>query len=97
MKHDHAADIARAAADVLALTPQARNLLENELRQKFGGEVLRIHDRPPVTVERVNAALLARKPVVAIAAEMGLHRSTIYRMLNAKSRARGAKCDKGGG
>ncbi len=90
---DYAAEIARTAADVLALSPQARGLLESEIRGRFGGEVLHIADRPVVTPEVVDARLRAGKPVAVMVRELGVSRSTIYRLIResgARNRAKTA-------
>lgn len=97
---DHAAELAQAAAEVLALPPQAAALLASEFRHRFGGEVLRIPERAPVTPDLIDARLRAGASVSRIAAETGLHRSTVYRLLardGLKSRAKPAKCDTAGG
>lgn len=97
---DHAAEIVRVAADVLALTPQAAQLLDSELRQRFGGKTLRVPERAPVTPALVDQRLRAGLTVARISAETGVHRSTIYRLLDRKgmkSRAKPEKCDSTGG
>mgnify|MGYP000479256439 CR=1 FL=1 len=92
---DYAADIAQMAADMLVLNPGAAARFEAELRQRYGGEVLRIAPVAPVTPEGVDADLRARKPVSAIAAEYGVHRSTIYRLLRRKKSRAADVCDTG--
>lgn len=81
-KHDHAAEIAQMAADMLVLAPREAAKFENELRARFGGASLRIAPTPPVTPEVVDAGLRARKPVAVIATELGVSRATIYRLLH---------------
>lgn len=80
-RQDHAAEIARVAAEVLCLPAQAACRLEGELRERYGGKRIRIAERPSVTPALVDSWLRSGLGVRQIAAEMGLHRSTIYRML----------------
>lgn len=77
---DHAAEIAALARQV---PPES---FECALRRRFGGETLRISERPPVTPEQVDAGLRQGKPVSALVGELGVGRSTIYRMLRARNR-----------
>lgn len=90
---DYAADIAQMAADMLVLNPSVAARFEAELRQRYGGEVLRIAPVAPVTSASVDAALRARKPVATIAADNGVHRSTIYRLLRRKKSRAAEHCD----
>lgn len=55
--------------------------IEAEIRRRFGGEQVRIAERPPLTLERIDAALRERKPVRVVASELGVSRATIYRYL----------------
>jgi DNA invertase Pin-like site-specific DNA recombinase len=72
------------------LDPQALAAAEQKLRHELGGQQLRIAERPPITLERINAGLRARLPVVEIAAGLGVSRATIYRHLGRKKSQRAA-------
>lgn len=80
MKPDFVAEFVALARE----TPPDR--LETEIRARFGGLQVRITATPPrpaPTVDDVDARLRQRMPVVAIAAELGVSRATIYRLLHA--------------
>lgn len=80
-------DFVEELADIAyesGIRPEAVNVLKSKLRRDFGGLTVTIARREPVTLERVNAALRAQKSVRTISKEMGLSRSTIYRMLSCR-------------
>lgn len=87
---DFACEIVGLMREVGGVDPAAACKVEIELRRRYGGKVLQIERRPVVTIDDVNSALRQRKPVRVIAAETGLSRSTIYRMLGTKSLKRPA-------
>ena len=60
--------------------------LESEIRARFGGRQVRIDPAPPrqmPSVSDIDARLVQKMPVTHIAADLGVSRSTIYRLLNA--------------
>lgn len=60
--------------------------IETAIRSRFGGREVRIDRQAPAarpTMGDIDDRLRQRKPVTAIAAELGVSRATIYRMLNA--------------
>ena len=81
MKRDFATEFVALAREVAAVSPDAGARLESELRQRYAGEPIRIAERPPVTPERVDELLRQRKPVRVVAADLGVSRATIYRLL----------------
>lgn len=93
---DYTARIAAIVCQALAADPRAVPRAEAALRRELGGRQVRIAERPappPITVDAINAGLRQRKPVAAIAQEMGCSRATIYRHLarpGKKSQAPGA-------
>lgn len=91
MMDDWAAKIAALAAGA-AGTPDAAATIAARLRAELGGQRVRIEARPPVTLERIDAGLRSGKTVARIAADMGVHRETVYRHLRRKSPRRAA-CD----
>lgn len=90
---DYAAQIAQAVGEVLALDTMASGRVAEAIRERFGGQRLRIEAVAPVTLEAVDAGLRERKPVAVIAGEVGVHRSTIYRLLGRKKSRPGGGCD----
>lgn len=78
---DHAARIAAIACQALAADPAAGRQIEAALRRELGGQQVRIAERPPITLDAINAGLRERKPVRVIAAELGVCRATLYRYL----------------
>lgn len=81
MRRYDARDLVGLLQDVIVLAPQDAARIEAALRQRFGGSVVHIAERPPVTVADIDAGLRNRKPVALIAKETGVSRATIYRML----------------
>lgn len=78
MKPDIVAEIVTLAREL----PPER--LETAIRSRFGGQVVRITSAPPrpsPTIEDVDTRLRQRMPVTAIAADLGVSRTTIYRLL----------------
>lgn len=84
MKTDAVQQILEIVGSVANVDPLAMLRADRAIRREFGGTALKIQVRPPVTIEQVDAGLRARKPVALIAAEAGVSRSTIYRMLGRK-------------
>lgn len=64
----------------------SRGEAEALLRRELGGQQLRIEERPPLDMSKVDALLRQRVPVREIADGLGVHRATIYRHLTPKSR-----------
>lgn len=60
---------------------QALARAEQAIRREFAGARLRIEPRAPLTIEDIDVRLRQRKPVAAIAPELGVSRATIYRMI----------------
>lgn len=83
MKVDFVAEFVALARQVPA------EALETELRARFGGQQVRIEPVPPrqpVQIDDIDARLRQRMPVRVIAADLGVSRATIYRMLNGARR-----------
>lgn len=85
MSEDWAAKIAALAA-AAAGAPEAGARIEARLRAELGGQRVRIEQKAPITVEMVEAGLRRGLPVSKVAATMGVHRSTLYKLIG-KSRA----------
>lgn len=85
---DFAAQFAALACEIAGADPSRVQLLEHELRRRYGSTCVRITPRPPVTLERINARLQAGLKVREIARETGLSRSTIYRHLGRRKSQR---------
>lgn len=81
MKPDAVQMILKIVGDVATVDPAAILRAEMAIREEFGGKSLRIQHRAPVTLDQIDAGLRQRKPVAVIAAEVGLSRASIYRML----------------
>lgn len=86
-------------SDLIALVEQVANTdgatsakLEQELRNRYGGELIRIRREAPITLQVINDALYQGKHVRQIAVEHGVSRATIYRHLN-KNRKKMTTCD----
>lgn len=78
---------------VTPLDAHAVHAVDRAIRAELGGCRIPAHAPPAVTLEQVDQRLMQRMPVRQIATELGVHRSTLYRLLNArsrKSRERGA-------
>jgi DNA invertase Pin-like site-specific DNA recombinase len=88
---DHAARIAAIACQALAADQNASARVEAALRRELGGQQVRIAERPPITVEAINAGLRERKPVRVIAAELGVSRATLYRHLGKPRKSQAVK------
>lgn len=85
MKADAVQQILEIVGTVARVDAAALSRADQAIRREFGGTAMRIQPRAPVTIEQIDASLRQRKPVAVIAAEVGLSRATIYRMLG-KSR-----------
>lgn len=87
---DNAARIAMIACQALSVDMAAASQVEDAIRRELGGKRVQIAERPPlaqpptVTLAQINEGLHARKPISVIAAEMGVHRATLYRHLKTK-------------
>lgn len=90
MKADAVQQILEIVGTVARVEPAALARADRAIRQEFGGTAVRIQPRAPVTMEQIDAGLRQRKPVAAIAAEVGLSRATVYRMLG-RSRIKNRK------
>lgn len=82
---DFVSEVTGLMREVGGIDPASAAKVEVELRRRYGGKMIQIERRPIVTLDDVNSALRQKKPVRLIAAETGLSRSTIYRMLGSKS------------
>lgn len=82
-KLDFVAEVV-ALAGKAGLDAKASARLENEVRCRFGGQRVRIEERAPITLERIDATMRQGKPVAVVAAELGCSRMTIYRHLKKK-------------
>ena len=86
MKPDFVAEFVALARQTMPdAPPDALRRLETGIRDQWGGRQVRIEPVPvPAgpTIDEVDARLRQRMPVRAIAQELGVHRSTIYRMLD---------------
>lgn len=85
MKTDAVQQILEIVGTVAKIDAMALSRADQAIRREFGGTAMRIQPRAPVTLEQIDAGLRQRKPVAAIAAEVGLSRATIYRMLGKSS------------
>ena len=85
MKQD---DLHRIMDVIARVTPigEARAVAERQLRAELGGQRLRIDARPPLEMGLVDTRLRERIPVREIARELGVHRATLYKHLQPKSR-----------
>lgn len=85
MKQD---DVQRIMAVIERVAPigEARAMAEQQLRAELGGQRLRIEARPPLDMGFVDQRLRQRVPVREIARELGVHRATLYKHLQPKSR-----------
>ena len=86
MKPDAVQQILEIVSSVAGVAPAALSRADQAIRREFGGTAVRIQPRAPVTLEQIDAGLRLRKPVAMIAAEVGLSRATVYRMLGRKNR-----------
>ena len=86
MKPDAVQQILEIVGTVAQVDPLALSRADQAIRREFGGTAMRIQPRAPVSLEQIDAGLRQRKPVAIIAAEVGISRATIYRMLRRKSR-----------
>lgn len=73
--------IVARAADV---PPESLQRIERTLRAEYGGQEVSISRRAPISLESIDQRLRQRMPVVAIAADLGVGRATIYRHLKRK-------------
>lgn len=91
---DFAQQFVALAQQVAGIDADAARRIEIALRAQHGGRSVRILPgpvRPAPTLEMIDAGLRERKPVRQIAQELGVHRATLYRLLNrrpAKSQAK---------
>ena len=80
-QRDDAPELIGLVNEIVGLQGADARRLDAALRARYGGEAVRIAERPPVTLGEIDAGLRERKPVRVIAEEVGLSRATIYRML----------------
>lgn len=90
MKPDAVQQILEIVGTVANVDAMALSRADQAIRREFGGTAVRIQPRAPVTIDQIDAGLRQRKPVAVIAAEFGLSRATIYRMLG-KTRIKNRK------
>lgn len=81
MKPDFAAELAALVRDVAPEALAAAARIEREVRARYGGQQVRIAERPPLTLHAIDERLRQRMPVAAIATDLGVSRRTIYRHL----------------
>lgn len=80
---DYATEIAALARQVAGLDERASSRLEEALRREYGGQSVRIAQKPvAIDMALVDAELRKRTPVRQIAQQMGVSRMTIYRHLS---------------
>jgi len=91
MKPDFAAEFVALAREIADVSPDAGARLEAELRARYAGTQVRIAERPPVTLERINEVLRQGKPVRLVADELGVSRMTIYRHLGSAKKSQSAR------
>lgn len=84
MKIDAVQQLLRVVSEAAQIDHTALARCDQAIRREFGGAALRIQPKAPVTIDDIDARLRQRKPVAMIAAEVGLSRATIYRMLGKK-------------
>lgn len=88
---DFVNEVVALAQQIGVLDPVGSQQLDQELRTRFGGDRVRIASVAPLTIEKIDAGLRARKPVAWIAAEEGVSRATIYRLLTNNSQKKQQK------
>lgn len=81
MKPDAVQQLLEIVGTVAHVDQAALSRADQAIRREFGGLQMRIQPRAPVTIDQIDAGLRQRKPVALIAAEFGLSRATIYRMI----------------
>ena len=81
MKHDAVHELLKVVGEVTQLAGADIARADEAIRREFGGRAMRIQPRAPLTIDHVDAELCRRKTVADIAGEVGISRSTIYRML----------------
>lgn len=81
VKPDAVQKILEIVGSVAAIDKNALLRADSAIRSELGGQAVRIQHRAPVTLDDIDDRLRQRKPVAAIAMEVGLSRATIYRML----------------
>lgn len=90
MKIDAVTQLLQVVGEVTQMDRAALSRADQAIRREFGGKAMRIQPRAPLTIEQIDAELRQRKTVAVIADEVGISRSTIYRMLE-RNRAKNRK------
>lgn len=89
MKRDFVTELIGVVSEVAALDASAQQRIEQTIRCRFGGQRASICASRPTgqdqLLAQINQGLSERKSVRQIAPELGIGRSTIYRMLGRKS------------
>jgi len=85
---DFAQQFVALVREVAPEAAPAAALIERELRDRFGGQRVRIDARAPLTLEAIDERLRQRMRVVEIAEDLGVSRWAIYRMLRTPKDAR---------
>lgn len=85
MKADIVAQFVALARETAGLDDRVAREIDARIRAEHGGRTVRIAERAPVTAEFVDARLRERKTVRMIAGEVGVSRTTIYRLIGSNS------------
>lgn len=86
MKPDFVAELLVIIARASSIDDETRDRIEQDIRDAWGGQEVKIRRKRPVTTEDIDSRLRQRMAVREIAQEFGTSRHTIYRRLGLKSR-----------
>ena len=90
MKVDAVQELLRVVGEAAQIDAQALARCEQAVRREFGGATLRIQPRAPITIADIDGMLRQRRPVSAIAPQLGISRATVYRIIE-RSRKKSQK------
>lgn len=85
MKQDFVREVIGIVQRNSELSGSAVEKIEREIRLRFAGEKVSIARRAPIDAAFIDSQIRERKSVRVIAAENGVSRSTIYRVLERES------------
>jgi DNA invertase Pin-like site-specific DNA recombinase len=88
MKIDHVSDLLRIVSEATRIDAATLARAEPAIRAEFGGSIVRIQPKAPITIEAIDQRLRQRMSVSQIADDVDCSRATIYRIIE---RARGRK------